>query len=130
MIFGVWVIYLIDALFEGETSLILLILALICTPIGAGLFYWRFNLIRQAFTNGSEIAGRVVEIQTISTGKRRRDYIIEYEYAVNGQTRRSRNRVKKSSFAQALKVGQAVSLFVHANNPNAAFIKDLYIVFL
>ena len=130
MIFGGWVIYFIDALFEGETTFILLIAAALCTLIGLPAFLWRHNQIISTFLEGMEIDGHITEIHTISTGKKRRDYVIDYEYQVDGQMYQSRNRVKKNAFARALKQGQKVSIAVNARNPNVAFLKDMYIVFI
>jgi len=130
MIFGGWAIYFIDALFEGEYTLFLLIFALIATPIGLVTFYWRYNLITSTFINGIEVPGRVFEIHTISTGKKRKDYIIDYEYHHNGQSHQCRNRVKKNTFAKTLRQGQTVNLLMNEKNPNIAFIKDIHIEFL
>ena len=105
-------------------------LAAILTPIGLVTFYWRYNLITSTFVQGIETPGRIIEINTISTGKRRRDYIIDYEYQLNGQTYQYRNRVKKNTFAKTLKQGQSVSLLVNEKHPSVAFIKDIYLEFL
>jgi len=130
MILAGWVIYFLDGLFGGETTLCLLVLAAILTPIGLVTFYWRYNLITSTFVQGIETPGRIIGIYTISTGKRRRDYIIDYEYQLNGQTYQYRNRVKKNTFAKTLKQGQSVSLLVNEKHPSVAFIKDIYLEFL
>jgi hypothetical protein len=130
MIFAGWAFYFIDALFEGETTLFLLILALILTPIGLFTFYWRYNLIRSTIANGVEITGQITEIETISTGKRREDRILHYEYNVNGQTYQYKNRVKKNTCARTLKTGQQVTLLAHERTPHIAFIKDVYLEYL
>lgn len=130
MIFGGWVIYFIDALFEGKATFFLLIVAALCTPIGLATFYWRYNLITSTFVNGIEIPGLVIQIDTISTGKKRKDYVIDYEYQLNGQTYQYRNRVKKNTFAKTLKAGQMVSLLVDEKYPHVAFVKDIYIEFI
>ena len=130
MIFAGWVIYFIDALFEGEYTLFLLIFALIATPIGLVTFYWRYNLITSTFIYGIETLGRVIQVDTISTGKKRRDYIIQYEYQHNGQMYQCRNRIKKNTFAKSLRQGQTVNLLMNEKNPDIAFIKDIYIEFL
>lgn len=130
MIFAGWAFYLIDPLFSGKTSTFLLILALILTPIGLGTFYWRYNLIRATIVNGMEVTGTITEIETISTGKRREDRILHYEYNVNGQMHQYKNRVKQNAYARTLKVGQQVTLLAHAKTPQIAFIKDIFLEYL
>lgn len=53
-------------------------------------------------------------------------YLIEYEYRLDGQTCRVRNRVKKNSFARTLEDGQCVTLLANEKHPNIAFIRDIY----
>ena len=127
MIFAGWVIYIIDALFEGTATFIIAIFAAICTPIGLVTFFWRYMLIVSTFVNGTEISGQVTEISTISTGKRKQDYIVRYEYDLNGQSYQYQNHVKKSAFAQTLEPGQRVILLAHEKTPHIAFIKDIYL---
>jgi len=130
MIFAGWAFYFIDPLFSGNTSIFLLILALILTPIGLGTFYWRYNLIRSTIANGVEVTGRITEIETITTGKRREDRILHYEYNINGQAYQYKNRVKKNTCASKLKMGQQVALLAHEKTPHIAFIKDVYLEYL
>jgi hypothetical protein len=130
MIFAGWAFYLIDPLFSGKTSLFLLILALILTPIGLTTFYWRYRTIVSTFANGLEIQGEVTEVEVISTGRRREDRVIHYEYHVNGQMYQYKNRVKKNAYARTLKPGQRVALLAHEKTPHIAFIKDIYLEYL
>jgi hypothetical protein len=130
MIFAGWAFYLIDPLFSGKTSLFLLILALVLTPIGLVTFYWRYHLIVSTIANGAEVTGRITEIETISTGKRREDRILHYEYNVNGQAYQYKNRVKKNTHARTLKQGQQITLLAHEKTPHIAFIKDIYLDYL
>jgi hypothetical protein len=130
MIFGGWVIYGVDALFEGHTTFYLFVLSLILTPLGLLTFYWRYQTILSTFAFGQEITGRVVDIKTITTGKRSRDYIIEYEYSYQGQAYQYRNRVKNNDTARSLRSGQQITLIVNEKNPKTAFIKDMYLVYL
>jgi hypothetical protein len=118
MIFGGWVIYGIDALFEGRVTFFLAAVAAMLTPLGLLTFFWRYRLIVSTF---------VTSIETISTGKRRRDTIIHYEYELNGQKYEFRNRVKKNSFVKTLKQGQQVHLLAHEKTPHIAFIKEIYL---
>ena len=130
MIFAGWVIYGIDALFEGRATLLLAVFAAILTPIGLLTFFWRYRLIISTFEKGIEITGQVTEINTISTGKKRKDYIIHYEYNLKGQKYQYRNRVKKNTCAQALKQGQQVILLAHEKTPHIAFIKEIYLEYI
>ena len=127
MIFAGWVIFIIDKLFEGEFTFFLLVFAAFCTPLGLLAFFWRYRLIASTFENGTETHGRVTEIRTISTGKKSGDYIIHYEYQLNGQMYQYRNRVKKNSFVKALRQGRQVTLLAHGKTPHIAFIKDVYL---
>jgi hypothetical protein len=127
MIFGGWVIYGIDALFEGRVTFFLAAVAAMLTPLGLLTFFWRYRLIVSTFVNGVETSGQVTSIETISTGKRRRDTIIHYEYELNGQKYEFRNRVKKNSFVKTLKQGQQVHLLAHEKTPHIAFIKEIYL---
>ena len=127
MIFGPWVIYLINFLIEGERVIFLIFIAALCTLVGGVAFPWRYWTITSTFEHGVEIAGLIVDIHTVSTGKKRKDYILDYEYDFAGQTYQYRNRVKKSSFARDLKNRQRVILLVNPGKPNIAFIKDIYL---
>jgi hypothetical protein len=127
MIFGGWVIYGIDALFEGRATLFLAVIAAILTPLGLLTFFWRYRLIVSTFVNGVETSGQVTSIETISTGKRRSDYIIHYEYDLHGQRYEFRNRVKKNGYVKTLKQGQKVHLLAHEKTPHIAFIKEIYL---
>jgi hypothetical protein len=125
MIFGGWVIYAIDALFEGKATFFLAIFAAILTPIGLLTFFWRYKLIKSTFENGIEISGLVTEINTIA-----KDFIIHYEYNFKEKNYRFRNRVKKNASAQNLKQGQQVILLAHEKTPHIAFIKNIYLEYL
>lgn len=127
MIFAGWVIYGIDALFQGRATFFLAIFAAILTPLGLLTFFWRYNLIVSTFMNGTEITGQVTEITTIRTGKNRRDTIISYMYDLNGKAYQFRNRVKKNSYAKNLRQGQQVNLLAHEKTPHIAFIKEIYL---
>lgn len=127
MIFAGWVIYAIDALFEGKATFFLAVFAAILTPLGLLTFFWRYRLIVSTFVNGIETIGRVTAVDTISTGKKRRDDIIHYEYNLNGQTYQFRNRVKKNAYARTIKQGQQVNLLAHGKTPHIAFIKEIYL---
>ncbi len=69
----------------------------------------------------------MTEINTYSSGKNNRDYIIHYQYEFNGQTHQYRNRVKKNSYAQKLRQSQQVNLLAHPKTPHIAFIKEIYL---
>lgn len=127
MIFAGWVIYAIDAIFQGNAAFILAIFAAILTPIGLVTFFWRYRLIVSTFVNGTEITGRVTEISAIPTGRRRKDHIIHYEYNLNGRKYQYHNRVKKNTYAQTLRQSQQVNLLAHEKTPHIAFIKDIYL---
>ncbi len=122
MIFAGWVIYGIDALFEGHFTTALAILAAILTPIGLVTFYWRYNLIVSTFVNGVELTGRVTEIKSFD-----KDQVIHYQYEFNGQPHQYRNRVKKNTYAKKLRQGQTVNLLAHEKTPHIAFIKEIYL---
>lgn len=127
MIFAGWVIYGIDALFQGRATFFLAIFAAILTPLGLLTFFWRYRIIVSTFANGTEITGQVAEITTIRTGKNRRDTIISYMYDLNGKAYQFRNRVKKNSYAKNLRQGQQVNLLAHEKTPHIAFIKEIYL---
>ena len=125
MIFAGWVIYTIDAAFEGRATFFLAIFAAILTPLGLLTFFWRYSLIISTFKNGSEIKGRVTKISVIA-----KDYIVHYEYNLNGQKYQYRNRVKKNSYTQSLKQGQQANLLAYEKTPNIAFIKEIYLEYI
>lgn len=122
MIFGGWVIFAIDAVFQGKATFFLAIFAAILTPLGLLTFFWRYWLIVSTFANGTETIGQVTEINTIS-----KDYIIRYEYNFNGPKYKFSNRVKKNSFVKKLRRGQQVNLLAHEKTPHIAFIKEIYL---
>ena len=127
MIFAGWVIVAIDAIFGGRAAFFLVTFAAILTPIGLVTFFSRYRLIASTFANGTEITGRVTEINTISSGGKSKDYLISYEYSLNGRIYHYRNRVKTNAFAKKLREGQRVNLLVHKKTPQTAFIKDFYL---
>lgn len=127
MIFAGWVIYFVDRLFEGHWTTPLAIFAAILTPVGLLTFFWRYRLIVSSVANGSEVIGRITQIDTIHTGKRRADYILYYEYSFQGRTHQYRNRVKQNACVQTLRQGQQVSLLAHERTPHISFIKELYL---
>ena len=129
MIFAGWVIYGIDAVFKGNATFFLAIFASILTPIGLVTFFLRYNLIVSTFAQGIEVTGHVTTINTISTGKKTGDYIIYYQYDVNGRTHQYRNRVKKNAYAQKIRRGQRVNLITHEKRPQVAFIIEIYLGF-
>ncbi len=122
MIFAGWIVYLIDALFNGNAVFFLFIFAAFCTLIGLPTFLWRYHLIASTFKNGTETLGQVTGIKIIS-----KDYLIQYEYDFKGQKYRYRSRVKKNIHAQNLKQGQQVNLLVYEKTPQIAFIKEIYL---
>lgn len=127
LIFGPWVIFLVDSLLTKDPSIVLIIFAALCTPLGLYFFTRRYRAIMSTFTNGQETAGRIISVNTLSTGEKRKDYILEYEYTFEGQAYQHRNRVKKNDIARDLRNGQSVVLIVNAQDPNIAFIKDMYL---
>ena len=127
LIFAGWVIYAINAVFQGNNAFPLFIFSVICTLAGIVAFFWRYRLIISTFVNGIEITGNITRVSTISTGRNRKDYIIHYEYNLNGQKYEYCNRIKKNSYAQTLRQDQPVNLLVHEKTPHIAFIKDIYL---
>ncbi len=130
MTFGVWVIGLIDSLIEREWSLFIFAFAALCTPLGLFFFSRRYMMIRSAFQNGREVLGQIIKIITIGTGKRRGDFVFEYEYTFDEHMYQFRNRVKGIDQARLLKNGQFVKLMVNEQDPSYAFIKDIYLVYI
>ena len=125
MIFAGWAIYGIDAVFAGRATFFLAVFAAFLTPIGLATFIWRYRLINSTFINGTEIAGKVTEINTIA-----KDLIIHYEYNFKGQKYQYINRVKKNDFARTLKTGQQLILLVDEKKPHIAFIKQIYLEYI
>jgi hypothetical protein len=124
MIFGPWVIYVIDTLIEKYSSIFMIGFAALCTPIGLFFFLRRQRAITSTFAHGREVAGRVVNIAKIG----RNDSLIEYEYEFDGEIHQASNRVKPTDFARRLRNGKSVNVMVHAQNPAIAFLKDMYLV--
>jgi hypothetical protein len=122
MIFGGWVIYAIDAVFEGRAMFFLAIFAAILTPLGLLTFFWRYRLITFTFINGAEIEGKISKVDIIA-----KDLILHYEYNFQGQNYQYSNRVKKTRYAQTLKQGKQVKLLVYEKTPHVAFIKNIYL---
>ncbi len=127
MIFAGWVIYAIDAVFQGNAIFFLAVFSVFCTLGGIATFFWRYSLIVSTFAHGTEITGSVTKVSTISAGKNSKDYIIHYEYNLNGQKYDYHNRVKKNTYAQTIKQGQRVNLLANEKTPHIAFIKDIYL---
>ncbi|MBK8618363.1 MAG: hypothetical protein IPN96_14855 [Anaerolineales bacterium] len=122
MIFGGWVIYAIDAVFEGEFTRFLVIFAVILTPLGLLTFFWRYRLITFTFLNGVEIEGKISKVELIA-----KDLILHYEYNFHGQNYQYRNRVKSNGRTRNLKPGQSVKLLAYEKTPHVAFIKNIYL---
>ncbi len=122
MIFGGWVIYAIDAVFEGEFTRFLAIFSVILTPLGLLTFFWRYRLITFTFLNGVEIEGKISKVELIA-----KDLILHYEYNFHGQNYQYRNRVKSNGRTRTLKPGQPVKLLAYEKTPHVAFIKNIYL---
>ena len=122
MIFGGWLIYAIDAVFEGEFTRFLAIFSIILTPLGLLTFFWRYRLITFTFLNGVEIEGKISKVELIA-----KDLILHYEYNFHGQNYQYRNRVKSNGRTRALKPGQPVKLLAYEKTPHVAFIKNIYL---
>ncbi len=122
MIFGGWVIYAIDAVFEGEFTRLLAIFSVILTPLGLLTFFWRYRLITFTFLNGVEIEGKISKVELIA-----KDLILHYEYNFHGQNYQYRNRVKSNGRTRTLKPGQPVKLMAYEKTPHVAFIKNIYL---
>ena len=122
MIFGGWVIFAVDAAFAGGFTWLLAIFAAVLTPLGALAFFWRYRTIVAAFMNGIETPGRVIAVNSFG-----RDYIIHYEYNINGLDYEYRNRVKQNLYAKTLGANRQVTLLAHEQTPHIAFIKEIYL---
>ena len=122
MIFGGWVIYFIDAAFEGEFTRFLAIFSIILAPLGLLTFFWRYRLITFTFLNGVEIEGKISKVDNIA-----KDLILHYEYNFHGQNYQYRNRVKSNGHTRNLKPGQSVKLLAYEKTPHVAFIKNIYL---
>ena len=122
MIFGGWLIYAIDAVFEGEFTRFLAIFSIILTPLGLLTFFWRYRLITFTFLNGVEIEGKISKVELIA-----KDLILHYEYNFHGQNYQYRNRVKSNGRTRTLKPGQPVKLLAYEKTPHVAFIKNIYL---
>jgi hypothetical protein len=125
MIFGGWVIFVVDAAFAGGFTRFLAVFAAALTLLGALTFFWRYRLIVSTFANGAEIPGRIIEISAIN-----KDYVVRYEYDFKDQSYQCQNRVKRQPYAEKLKPNQQVVLLAHERTPHIAFIKDLYLEYL
>jgi hypothetical protein len=128
MSFGVWVIGLVDSAIEHEWSIFIFIVAALCTPLGLFFFSRRYGIIQSAFQSGREATGHILEVTTISTGRRSKDFVFDYEYNFDGQTYQFRHRAKGTPESGVIKPGQSVTLMVNEKDPSSAFIKDIFLV--
>ena len=109
--------------FTGNNALqLFLLLAIGAIVLGVPYLIQRYRTLSSVFADGIEAQGTITNI-FFFRGRGR----VEYSYTVQGKKQTSSNAINKNSRTRGLKVGQTVIVVVDRNNPNRAFIKEIYL---
>ena len=109
--------------FTGNDALqLFLILAIAVTIVGIPVLIQRYRMISSVFENGNETKATVTSIYFFR-GRGR----VECVYTFQGKKQTSSNAINKNSRTRKLRVGQSVTVLVDSNNPQRAFIREIYL---
>lgn len=98
-----------------------LFLAIGVTVIGVPVLLQRYKTISSVFANGEQTKGVVTSI-----GFFRGRGNVGYSYTFNGEKLTSSNAINRNGRTRSLRVGQTVKVFVDPDNPQRAFIQEIY----
>jgi hypothetical protein len=98
-----------------------LVIAFVATVLGAVLLYWRVGTVRRVFERGVMAEGTIVGIWFTKDRGR-----VSYRYNFQGKEYTSGKGIMKNSKTASLDKGMTVSLIVDPENPQRAYISDLY----
>lgn len=116
-----WIFIVVLLVMEKEVAFLFLMIALVISVIALIVLLWRINIFQSIFDDGLETPAIVNDISFF----RGRGHVT-YVYTFQGPKYYSSNFIQKTKRAQALVAGDQVILVVDRNNPQRAFIRDLY----
>lgn len=133
--FGTWVLYgvysfisilpelgWIGDAFSKENLQTLVSTGIIVTGLAIPLIMWRVWTIWSTFMAGVEVPGQIVGISFGRNAGR-----VEYRYTYQDLIYRRGNGIAKTKRTKALELDSQVTLVVHSDYPERAFIRDLYV---
>lgn len=98
----------------------LLWVALIASAVALPLLVWRVRVIHRALLHGRTVHGTIVAVESQPTM-----LALWVEYTFDGDVRRRRNAVRHGGPLEPI-IGQRVELALSPDNPDVAFVRELY----
>ena len=117
---GIYIVLLISKDIKPMDVVFPLILAIL-TIIPVGILVWRVQVINAVFGDGIEVMATIKDV-VLSRGRGR----ISYRYAFQGREYESGAYVVVVEEVRAVEPGGQMIVLVDRNNPERAFIRDLY----
>lgn len=93
----------------------------VATVASLGVLFWRILLFNNIFNDGIEEPATICNILFFRDRGR-----VDYVYIHQGNRYVSSNAIHKVPQTRALRIGDQVVVMVDRNNPQRAFIRDLY----
>jgi hypothetical protein len=132
---GIWVLYgvysfisvlpelgRIGDAFSKENLQTLVSTGIIVTGLAIPLIILRVWTVWSTFMAGVEVPGQIIGISFGRNAGR-----VEYRYTYQGLMYRRGNGIAKTKRTKTLELDSQVTLVVHSDNPERAFIRDLYV---
>src|SRR5574338_434671 len=105
----------------GPTTLEMTPFALGIMLLGFVLIVWRLRLISSTFEDGRQVEGVVTEVSYFRDRCR-----VAYLYHLDGQRYQASTVVMRQRKTQVLEPGRPVVIVADRDNPQRAFLRDLY----
>lgn len=99
-----------------------LIMAIIFSLVFVSIGVWRIKQIKNIFSNGIEVTGKVLKITFYKDRGR-----LEYEYTLEDYSYRSNVGIHKTGEVIELQSGHPLKIIVHRDNSLKSVVADLYL---
>ncbi len=107
---------------KNDSSQLFVLLSTGLSLVGIPLLFWRYRLISAVFDDGIETQGTITGVRFFR-GRGR----VDYAYSFQGQKFVSGNSVNRTKSTSALRDGQQVTILMDRNDPQRAFVKEIYL---
>lgn len=99
----------------------LIYMTAIAVLVGVPVIFWRARLISSVFEFGWEAEADIIDIGFFRDRGR-----VTYVFTIQGQRYQVGNAIMKTRFTKSLQRGQKVKVVAQRDNPQKAFIRDMY----
>jgi len=117
-----WIYSAFSLYTRDDSSRFFVLLSAVITAVAIPLLLWRYRSISAVFEEGLQAQGTITSIHFFR-GRGR----VSYVYTFQGQKYSSGNAINKTKHSRNLEVGQQVTLLIDRNNPQRAFVKEIYL---